>query len=312
MLRENSNNQPSIFTPQENLYSPEKKANQSQNFSNHQSIQNSNEYSPFVIKQSNTYNLNKPFTDRKILPKSSTKLYTPSPNTSKAGKVSDRYIPLNKGINLMEKFNMTSIKENDNDNQHNTTSQFSTLKEQEYTYKQLLKNNFMKENFNTPIQTNAPNIFGIKNEFKTNIFSFNSSGLKKKNNTFYSIINRNYQSEVQEEENMRKINPKPYKILNAPNIMDDFYLNLLDWSCQNEIAVGLGSSVVLWCTNQTKEMKLVDYNNHNNIGTNSIHISGSENQEKYVSSLIWSTSGNELAVGTSQGEVEIYDSKYNI
>jgi len=29
---------------------------------------------------------------------------------------------------------------------------------------------------------------------------------------------------------MRKISKKPYKVLDAPNLQDDFYLNLLDWS----------------------------------------------------------------------------------
>ena len=40
----------------------------------------------------------------------------------------------------------------------------------------------------------------------------------------------------------RKIPKAPFKILDAPDLQDDFYLNLLDWSSQNVLSVGLGSS----------------------------------------------------------------------
>ena len=36
------------------------------------------------------------------------------------------------------------------------------------------------------------------------------------------------------------------QVLDAPLLQDDFYLNLVDWSSQNILAVGLGSSVYLW------------------------------------------------------------------
>ena len=38
----------------------------------------------------------------------------------------------------------------------------------------------------------------------------------------------------------------PFKVLEAPALQDDFYLNLIDWSAQNYIAVGLATSVYLW------------------------------------------------------------------
>lgn len=50
----------------------------------------------------------------------------------------------------------------------------------------------------------------------------------------------------------RKIPKAPFKVLDAPELQDDFYLNLLDWSSLNLLAVGLGSAVYLWnaCTCQ--------------------------------------------------------------
>ena len=44
----------------------------------------------------------------------------------------------------------------------------------------------------------------------------------------------------------RHIPSAPERILDAPDLIDDYYLNLLDWGSNNEVAVALGSSVYLW------------------------------------------------------------------
>lgn len=36
------------------------------------------------------------------------------------------------------------------------------------------------------------------------------------------------------------------QVLDAPALQDDFYLNLVDWSSHNVLAVGLGNCVYLW------------------------------------------------------------------
>lgn len=56
----------------------------------------------------------------------------------------------------------------------------------------------------------------------------------------------------------RKISRIPFKVLDAPELQDDFYLNLVDWSAQNVLAVGLGSCVYLWsaCTSQVISLLL--------------------------------------------------------
>lgn len=50
----------------------------------------------------------------------------------------------------------------------------------------------------------------------------------------------------------RKISKAPYKVLDAPLLQDDYYLNLVDWSSSNVLAVALGSAVYLWsaCTSK--------------------------------------------------------------
>lgn len=50
----------------------------------------------------------------------------------------------------------------------------------------------------------------------------------------------------------RKIPKTPFKILDAPFLQDDYYLNLVDWGPHNILAVALGGAVFLWSTYTSK------------------------------------------------------------
>jgi len=76
----------------------------------------------------------------------------------------------------------------------------------------------------------------------------------------------------------------PSKVLDAPALQDDFYLNLIDWSSQNFLAVGLSSTVYLWNAGNSKVTKLCD-----------LGISNS------TTSVAWSLKGPNLAVGANNG-----------
>lgn len=52
-------------------------------------------------------------------------------------------------------------------------------------------------------------------------------------------------------------------MLDAPALQDDFYLNLIDWSTQNQLAVGLGNCIYLWSALTSKVTKLCELNNDN-------------------------------------------------
>ncbi|XP_037655364.1 cell division cycle protein 20 homolog B [Choloepus didactylus] len=79
--------------------------------------------------------------------------------------------------------------------------------------------------------------------------------------------------------------------IHLSGLRNDYYLNILDWNFQNLIAIALGSSVYFW--NGEK---------HNWI--DNIDLSLTCN---YVSSVSWIKEGNCLAVGTSEGEVQLWD-----
>lgn len=88
----------------------------------------------------------------------------------------------------------------------------------------------------------------------------------------------------------RNILKVPYRVLDAPELFDDFYLNLVDWGLQDVLAVGLGDSVYLW-----------------DGATQSVDRLCNLAQKDKVTSLNWIGSGTHLAIGTSKGLVEIWD-----
>lgn len=89
---------------------------------------------------------------------------------------------------------------------------------------------------------------------------------------------------------MRKVPKAPFRVLDAPNLTDDFYLNLMDWSAQNLLAVALGGCVYLWSACTAKVTKLCE-----------------QEPGKMITSLCWTQRGAHLGVGVSDGDVQIWD-----
>lgn len=56
----------------------------------------------------------------------------------------------------------------------------------------------------------------------------------------------------------RVVSKVPYKVLDAPDLADDFYLNLVDWGSSNTLGVGLGSCVYMWNSQSGRVTKLCD------------------------------------------------------
>jgi cell division cycle 20, cofactor of APC complex len=91
----------------------------------------------------------------------------------------------------------------------------------------------------------------------------------------------------------RHISSAPSRILDAPDLMDDYYLNLVDWSVSNWLAIALGQTVFLW-----------------NAGSGDIEelCSFAEGPNAHISSVSWlPDGGTHLAVGTSNGYTQLWD-----
>ncbi|KAL2913469.1 WD repeat-containing protein slp1 [Polyrhizophydium stewartii] len=88
----------------------------------------------------------------------------------------------------------------------------------------------------------------------------------------------------------RRIPTVPEKVLDAPGLVDDFYLNLLDWSSRNILAIALDRTVYIW-----------------NADTGSVQEFCSTAEDDLVTSLQWTLDGSYLAVGTANGDAQIWD-----
>jgi len=115
----------------------------------------------------------------------------------------------------------------------------------------------------------------------------NTPTVVEKENTRFEFDTENVILPVKTD---RKISKVPFKVLDAPALQDDFYLNLVDWSDKNALAVGLGSCVYIWSAHNSKVTKLNDVGPADNIA-----------------SLSWSQGGQYLGVGTFSGHVQIWD-----
>ena len=92
----------------------------------------------------------------------------------------------------------------------------------------------------------------------------------------------------------RKIDNDPFKILDAPLLQDDYYLNVVDWSVTNNLAVGLANTAYVW-----------------NFQTNQVNKILELEEENFVSCLSWDKKGKNLVVGNIEGTVKIFDFEKN-
>lgn len=94
---------------------------------------------------------------------------------------------------------------------------------------------------------------------------------------------------AQPKRNTRHIPSAPERILDAPDLLDDYYLNLLDWSKDNRVAVALGSAVYVWSAETGDIMQLCERPGMN------------------ITSLKWAPGGQWLAIGSENCEVQLWD-----
>jgi cell division cycle protein 20 (cofactor of APC complex) len=81
------------------------------------------------------------------------------------------------------------------------------------------------------------------------------------------------------------------RVLDAPDLLDDYYVNLLDWSVKNVVAVGLGQALYLWDAASGRIELLLETPGQNNP----------------ITSVQWMQAGTHVAVGTTQQEVQLWD-----
>lgn len=115
----------------------------------------------------------------------------------------------------------------------------------------------------------------------------------------------------------RVLPQQPERVLDAPELLDNYYLNLLDWGSNNQarasntlrswpvhnmvglsqfllacvqVAVALGQAVFLWNANS---------------GTVDEVAACQEGTDDHVTSVAWAADGKHLAVGTNSSVVQV-------
>lgn len=102
--------------------------------------------------------------------------------------------------------------------------------------------------------------------------------------------NRPLKSAANSAQFRRRVATAPERVLDAPGLIDDYYLNLLDWSSGNQVAIGLERNVYVWSADEGSVSCLLE-----------------TTPDTYVSSVKWSGDGAYVSVGLGTGEVQIWD-----
>ena len=88
----------------------------------------------------------------------------------------------------------------------------------------------------------------------------------------------------------RRVLTAPERVLDAPGLVDDYYLNLLDWSSGNQVAIGLERNLYIWSADSGTVSSLLE-----------------TSADTYISSVKWSGDGAYVGIGLGTGEVQIWD-----
>ena len=232
-------------------------------------------------------------------------------NKKEQKKIYDRFIPQKNGKeeeieieNLFLNINSTesNIKnlnlKNKNENQINRSS-ISILNSLMMEALSFNTNNSNLNNINNSISVDLNTLrkikknsilkfSNLKNENESNKKSLNNQNLLSQLN---SIIKDKTIQKLKKEKIKKRENPKLIKILEAPNIKDDFYYNIIDWGIKNIISIPLNNSQYLYNpeTNKTEFLFSLD----NNI--------------LEICSTNFMNNGYCLAIGLSNGNCLLYD-----
>ncbi|XP_065082875.1 fizzy-related protein homolog [Ochlerotatus camptorhynchus] len=217
-------------------------------------------------------------------------------NSGESSSSLDRFIPCRANNNWQTNFASLSTKSNENSPQSNKKQRdCGETARDSVAYGCLLKNELLGTGIEDVKSVAEDKIGLLSNSNRPGLFKYQSPTKQDYNEQCpYSLSPVSIKSQKllrSPRKATRKISKIPFKVLDAPELQDDFYLNLVDWSAQNVLAVGLGSCVYLWSACTSQVTRLCDLSSDANT----------------VTSVSWSERGHQLAVGTHHGYVTVWD-----
>jgi len=227
-------------------------------------------------------------------PRMARKQITPV-NSPQKDKYGDRFIPSRVGNNWQVNFNLIQ----DKNQSAKKTGREASEGSKDYSlsiYSSLLKNEVLGAQIEDFKESSDSRGLPLQPSENRNLFSYRPrrQNLINEPSSPYSLTPVSSKSQKllrSPRKASRKISKIPFKVLDAPELQDDFYLNLVDWSSQNVLSVGLGACVYLWSAFTSQVTRLCDLTNENDT----------------VTSVSWAERGDKVAVGTHRGFVQVWD-----
>jgi cell division cycle 20-like protein 1, cofactor of APC complex len=199
-----------------------------------------------------------------------------SPSRKRQRTQGDRFMPSRAGVDLQSSFNLlpdeASPATPSNRSQHASYGElnFQRVDEANRTYENLLRTELFDDSISrslngTPSTPRRKNLFN----FSTRSGHPTPHSLPRSqrgpnmnpHSDLYSLSPIKFSSQkmlLTPRKQPRAVSKVPYKVLDAPDLADDFYLNLVDWGSQDVLGVGLGSCVYTWSALSGRVIKLCE------------------------------------------------------
>uniref|UniRef100_A0A8C5HHC1 Fizzy-related protein homolog n=1 Tax=Gouania willdenowi TaxID=441366 RepID=A0A8C5HHC1_GOUWI len=211
--------------------------------------------------------------------------------------ISDRFIPTRAGSNWSINFHYANENCRSPSQNHKAKDTTSDSSKDAVTYAALLRNELLGSGIETVQDPHTDERRHAVPSTPKNIYFASLSQITTLRSVvsvcvfLYSPLLHSHKLLRSPRKPARKISKIPFKVLDAPELQDDFYLNLVDWSAGNLLSVGLGACVYLWSACTSQVTRLCD-----------LSVDGDS-----VTSVCWNERGSLVAVGTHKGYVQIWD-----
>ncbi|CAL5054853.1 unnamed protein product [Urochloa decumbens] len=128
---------------------------------------------------------------------------------------------------------------------------------------------------------------------RTRILAFRNKPPEPENVSFADAASSNLQAKPAKQR--RHIPQSAERTLDAPELVDDYYLNLLDWGSNNVLSIALGDMVYLWDASSGSTSELVSV----------------DEDSGPITSVSWAPDGRHIAVGLNSSDVQLWDTSSN-
>ncbi|KAL6600562.1 hypothetical protein ACP70R_045362 [Stipagrostis hirtigluma subsp. patula] len=198
--------------------------------------------------------------------------YMPSLSTSSrnpsAKCYGDRFIPDRSAMDMDMAYYLLTEPRKDEEN----TSMVSPSKE---AYRRLLAEKLLKN--------------------RTRILSFRNKPTEPEGMLHHLFAETLTLSQATPVKKYRQIPQTAERTLDAPGLVDDYYLNLLDWGSKNVVSIALENTMYLWNSSDSSTTELMTV----------------DDDSGPITSVSWAQDGQNIAIGLNSSDIQLWDASSN-